>query len=254
MMDELSVVIITHNEEKNIARCLDSIRALAGEIIVVDSHSNDATADLCRESGAKVITHDFQGYGKQKQFANSLATRPWILSLDADETLTLELHDSIKNAIAHPVADAYSMNRLTRFCNQWIHHGGWYPDKKIRLFKKEAANWNDFPVHEELIVKKGRLTEHLKGDLLHYSIPSIDQHMERINRYSTIAAEKIAASGKKITLYHLLIKPLARFIKIYVLKAGFLDGFFGYIIARNSAFAIYLRYSKAKAITKTTIR
>lgn len=249
-MAELSVVIITHNEERNIGRCLESVSDLATEIVIIDSHSNDKTVEICNTYNARVITHDFEGFGKQKQFATENATCEWVLSLDADEQLSNELQTSIKETLISPAAEVYSFNRLTNFCGQWIRHCGWYPDKKIRLYKKGFAQWNDFPVHELLEVNDRATKGHLAGDLLHYSIESMDYHISQINRYSSIAAKNIIDKNRRVTLFHIWLKPLARFIKIYFIKAGILDGYFGYVIARNSGFAVYLRFAKAKALKR----
>jgi glycosyltransferase involved in cell wall biosynthesis len=249
-MAELSVVIITRDEEKNIARCIKSVASLASEVVVVDSHSRDKTQQICISLGAKVIAHDFEGFGKQKQFADNQAKHEWILSLDADEELSPELRGSIEKVISNPAADAYSMNRLTNFCGKWIKHGGWYPDRKVRLYKKSIAKWNNYPVHELLNVNKNAAIKHLNGDLLHYSITTIEHHINQINRYSEIAAGNLLEKGRKTTCIHLILKPIVRFLKIYFLKAGFLDGYFGFVIARNSAFSVYLRYAKAKAMKK----
>ncbi|PIE88359.1 MAG: hypothetical protein CSA04_02290, partial [Bacteroidetes bacterium] len=206
-MAKLSVVIITYNEEHNIERCLESVKEIASEIVVVDSHSQDRTVALCRQQGARVILHPFENFGKQKQFAQSQATHEWILSLDADEQLSPALQKSIKEALEEPRAEAFSMNRLTNFCGQWIRHGGWYPDRKVRLYRKECARWSNHPVHEQLEVQEGAMTAHLKGDLLHYSIYDLDHHIRQINRYSTIAAEEMVGQRRSIngvmTIIHL---------------------------------------------------
>lgn len=249
-MAELSVVIITHNEERNIGRCLESVSGLASEIVVIDSHSDDKTVAICNKYGARVIPHDFDGFGKQKQFANNQATHEWILSLDADEQLSSELYVSIQKTLESPDADVYSMNRLTNYSGQWIKHCGWYPDKKIRLYKKDKAQWNDYPVHELLKTTEDAVKGHLSGDLLHYSIETMEHHISQINRYSSIAAKNIVDKNRRVNLFHLWVKPIARFIKIYFIKAGILDGYFGYVIARNSGFAIYLRFAKAKALKR----
>ncbi len=249
-MLDLSVVIITRNEEKNIGRCLKSVSGMASEIIVVDSHSTDKTTEICKQYDATVMVRDFKGFGDQKQYATEQASHEWVLSLDADEQLSEELKRAIEKELQNPQSDVYSFNRLTNYCGQWIRHGGWYPDKKIRLYKKASAQWNEFPVHELLVVKKGAKRGHLNGDLLHYSIESMEYHINQINKYSTIAAQNIIDKNRRINAFHLCIKPIARFIKIYFLKAGLLDGYYGFVIARNSAFAVYLRFAKAKAIKR----
>lgn len=249
-MCALSVVIITYNEEKNIQRCLESVKDIADEIIIVDSYSDDKTVAICEQYNAQITMHAFNGFGKQKQFANSLATHDMILSMDADEALSEELREAVQNILQSGESDVYTMNRLTNFCGKWIHHGGWYPDTKIRLFKKNKADWNDLPVHEILEISKDARVTHLKGDLLHYSIESMSYHVAQINTYSSIAAAHLVSKHKVISLLHILFKPLVRFIKIYIIKLGFLDGFYGFVIARNSAFALFLRYAKAKEIKK----
>ena len=253
-MCALSVVIITHNEEKNIQRCLESVKDIADEIIIVDSYSDDKTIEICKQYNAQITMHAFNGFGKQKQFANSLATHDFILSIDADEALSEELKKSIRSALQSKKSDIYTMNRITNFCGKWIHHGGWYPDTKIRLFKKNKADWNDLPVHEILEVTKKASITHLKGDLLHYSIESMSYHVAQINTYSSIAAAHLVSKHKRKSLLHILLKPMARFIKIYFIKLGFLDGFYGFVIARNSAFALFLRYAKAREIKKKKIQ
>lgn len=249
-MAELSVVVITRNEAQNIGRCLDSVRDVASEIVVVDSFSDDDTIKICQQYGARIIQHEFEGFGKQKQFANSKAAYDWILSLDADEALSDDLCESVRIAMKNPAADYYSMNRLTNFCGKWIKHSGWYPDIKIRLFHRSVANWNNFPVHEVMVVNKNATGAHLKGDLLHYSINSLDHHLEQINNYSSIAANRLVDENKSTSFFLLIFKPVIRFWKSYLIKGGFLDGYFGFVIARNSAFSVYLRYAKARALKK----
>lgn len=238
----LSIVIITYNEELNIRRCLESVTDLADEIVVVDSGSLDGTVEICRSMGAKVITQPFLGYIEQKNFATAQATHDWVLSLDADEALTPELLASIRKTMENPTADGYTMNRLTNYCGKWVRHGGWYPDVKLRLYNRQKGEWTGINPHDRYRLKLGSRMEHLNGDLLHYSFNTMTDHLRQMDRFSTIGALAMFNLGKRSSLAKLLYKPTARFIKIYLLKAGFLDGITGFTIAINSAHAVYLKY------------
>lgn len=241
-MAQLSAVIITYNEELNIRRCLESLAGLADEILVVDSGSLDGTVEICKSMGAVVIYQPFLGYIEQKNFATSKATYDWVLSLDADEALTPELKSAIQSIMAHPDADGYTMNRLTNYCGEWVHHGGWYPDTKLRLYNRQKGEWTGINPHDRYRLKLGSTMKHLQGDLLHYSFNTMTDHLRQMDRFSTIGALAMFNLGKRSSLAKLLYKPTARFIKIYLLKAGFLDGLTGFTIAINSAHAVYLKY------------
>lgn len=244
-MTKFSVTIITLNEEKNIARCLDSVKNVADEIVVVDSFSADNTEAICREYGAKFIKQKFLGYIEQKKFAVSQASNIYVLSLDADEALSPELEKSILNLKQQGnLADAYTMNRLNRFCDRWIKHGAWYPDKKIRLFKKNAGKWGGENPHDKIEMNPGSKIKHLDGDLLHYTYQSIEEFVLQGNKFSTIAANEKFKQNKKAGFLNLLINPFWVFIVNYIIKAGFLDGYYGFIIARLSAYHTFLKYAK----------
>lgn len=244
-MVQISLVIIAYNEEKNLPACLDAARQVADEIIVVDSGSSDHTPEICRDYGVNYLLHPWEGYSGSKNFGNSLAKFPWILSLDADEVLSTELINQILQVKIQPSADAYSLNRLTNYCGKWIRHGGWYPDVKIRLWRKDIASWQG-EVHEELVFKDKVKLSHLQGDLLHYSIPTPEVHRQQILKYSSIWAKSAYQTGKKASIVNLLVKPLFRFLSTYFFKLGFLDGSEGFTIARMSAWSVYLRYSKLR--------
>lgn len=244
-MAQISVVIIAHNEEKNLPPCLEAARRVADEIIVVDSGSEDRTPEICLDFGVNYQIHPWEGYSGSKNFGTSLARYSWILSLDADEVLSEELIQQILKVKVQPSADAYSMNRLTNYCGKWIRHSGWYPDTKIRLWKKEMASWKG-DVHEELVFNGNPSVILLHGDLLHYSIPSRDVHRNQIEKYSGIWAESAYNSGKKAGYMSRIFKPAFRFISTYFFKLGFLDGRAGFAIASGSARSIYLRYSKLR--------
>ncbi len=250
-MAGLSVVIITFNEEKNIARCLDSVKDIADEIIVVDSSSTDTTVATARLFNAKVIDHPFIGYGEQKNFATAQASHDWILSLDADEELTPTLRQSIQQALRTPQHDVYQMPRLTNYCGQWIKHCGWYPDKQTRLYNRTKGKWQEQKVHEywkanDENTKKGLL----KGDLLHYSFASISEHVKKTEKYSELAAQAAVEKGKTASLLKIIVSPKWHFFSEYILKLGFLDGYYGLVICRMSEFAAFIKYSKIRQYSK----
>lgn len=247
-MAKLSVVIITLNEEKNIARCLRSVEGLTDDIVVIDSGSTDLTLNICQTFGVKFHTSEWLGYAETKNYGNSLAIYPLILSLDADEALSEELRHSIIEVLKNQKAPAYSMNRLTNYCGHWVKHCGWYPDKKIRLFNKDAAYWSGSLVHEAIKFINGHNVIHLKGDILHYSYYTIADHVAQANKYTDLTAKKAFEEKKRVTIFHVLISPVVKFLRDYFLKAGFLDGYYGFVICRISAFATFLKYSKLRKL------
>ncbi len=244
-MEELSVVIISFNEEKQIGRCLDSVRDIAGEIIVVDSFSTDRTREICLQHGVRFYEHTFEGYSEQKNFANSLARFDYILSLDADEALDAGLVQSIQNAAQAFDCDAYFMNRMVNYCGSWIRHGSWYPDRKVRLFRKQKARWEGL-IHESLILAEGSKTGTLQGDILHYSYDSIESHIAQFDKFTTLSAREMFLEGKKAGILKLYFSPLSSFIKGFFFRLGFLDGHYGVLICFVNAFATYLKYAKLR--------
>lgn len=250
-MAPLSVVIITLNEERNIGRCLDSLSGIADEIVVVDSLSTDQTRRICERHGVRFIEQPFLGYIEQKNFALEAATHPHVLSLDADEALGPELAASIlaQKKQGFP-ADGYTMNRLSWFCDRWIRHGTWYPDRKLRLIRKTDARWGGTNPHDKLILREGLSAQHLEGDLLHYTYYSLDEFILQGNKFSSIAAQALHAQGRKAGWWQLLWNPFMAFLKSYFFKAGFLDGFSGYVIARQSANQTFLKYAKLRQLQR----
>jgi (heptosyl)LPS beta-1,4-glucosyltransferase len=243
----ISAVIITHNEERNIARCLNSLKGLADEIIVVDSFSSDQTKEICRSFSVNFISHEWEGYSGSKNFGNNQARYSWILSLDADEAISPELSNSLLEQKSKGFNAAYKFNRLTNYCGHWVRYGGWYPDKKIRLFHKDQASWKGNFVHEELVVNEGIPVEELKGDILHYSYYTIEEHLERSEKYARLGAEKIA-SKKTTSFLKPYLSAATRFIQMYLLKAGFLDGYYGWKIATITSREVFLKYNGARKI------
>jgi len=244
-MIALSVVIITYNEEKNIERCMDSVKTIADEIVVLDSFSTDRTAAIVRESGGHLHQQVFAGYGAQKNAGMSLAAHPYILFLDADEFLSEQLCASIlqekEKGFTH---DGYSMNRLNNYCGQWIRHGSWYPDKKTRIVHREKGCWSLDIVHETLEPSPGADIAHLKGDLLHHTYSNFDEHIEKNNRYSRMSAQLLYEKGKRTQGFKIVFNPFWAFFTSYFLRAGFLDGFYGFVIAINIAHLTFLKYIK----------
>ncbi len=250
-MIKLSAVIITYNEEKNIKRCIDSLIPVADEIVIVDSFSEDRTKEICDNYDVKFITHPFEGHIEQKNWAVKQATFDYVLSIDADEALSERLKKSVLEVKENWNADGYFFNRLNNFCGKWIRHSGWYPDRKIRLFIKDKGVWGGVNPHDKFVMNDKAKTLFLKGDLLHYSYYSINEHVEQINKFSSIKARELYKKGKKFTLLRLIFSPLIKFIKGYFIYFGFLDGFFGFVISINSAHSNFLKYVKLREFRKS---
>ena len=247
---QLSAVIITFNEEKNIGRCLESVKDVVDEMVVVDSYSNDRTREICEKYGAVVIQHTFHGHIEQKNWAIDQASYPYILSLDADECLSEALRESIAAAKKDWSYDGYYFNRLTNYCGKWIRHTSWYPSPKLRLWDSRKGSWGGINPHDMFTLERGATKKHLKGDLLHYSYYTLTEHIDQINAFSSIAAKSYFQQGRRSSLPGILVRPLARFLKDYVLKLGILDGYYGLQISVNSAHAIFLKYVKLRMLQK----
>ena len=247
---KVSAVIITFNEERNINRCLKSIGNIADEIIVVDSFSTDLTRSICEVYNVRFVEHAFGGHIEQKNHAISLASNDWVLSLDADEALTEELKQSIQLANFESY-DGFQLKRLTNFCGQWVRHTGWYPDKKIRLWNKSKGSWGGQNPHDRVEMDGGLRIGQLEGDLLHYSFYTLFEHVAQIQKFSSLAAEAAYKNGKRSSLVkNILIGPFYTFVKKYILQAGFLDGYFGFVISINTAYSKFLKYVKLREIQK----
>lgn len=247
---KISAVIITYNEEKNIERCLRSVEGIADEIVVVDSFSDDGTRALCSQFGAIFITHKFEGYGDQKKWAVLQARHDYILSLDADEALSEKLRNSISSVKNNWDSDGYTFNRLTNYIGKWIRHCGWYPDCKLRLFDRKKGDWTGYNLHEKVMMVPGAKIAHLKGDLLHYSYYSIQQHVAQINRFTDFSSLEAFEKGQRATLPEAIVKSCWKFVRDYIFKLGFLDGYYGYVICRLSAIATFVKYIKIKHLEK----
>ncbi|WP_419204231.1 glycosyltransferase family 2 protein [Bordetella trematum] len=238
----LSVIIITKNESANILGCLESV-AFADEFIVVDSGSTDDTVELARSFGAKVqVTPDWPGFGPQKNRALDLATGDWVLSIDADERVTPELADAIRQAMAHGQAQAYEMPRLSWFCGRFIRHSGWWPDYVLRLWKRGTARLTDAVVHEK-VVADGKV-ERLEPHLVHYPYPDFESLINKVNRYSSDGAAMMHAKGRRANVLTALGHSFWTFVRIYLLRRGFLDGRHGLVLAVTAASGSFYRYAK----------
>ncbi|MCJ7679820.1 MAG: glycosyltransferase family 2 protein [Candidatus Aminicenantes bacterium] len=243
------MVIITFNEEKRLEPALKSVQSIAEEIIVVDSFSTDETIRIAQKYSDRIYQRKWTNYAEQKNFANKKARHPWILSLDADERLSPQLLLEIKTLLPEePDCAAFSMPRMVYYFGRWIRHSAWYPDRKVRLFRKDSARWEGEFVHESLVVD-GEIRR-LKGDLHHFTYKNIREHIARINNYSDLGAQKLYAANKKARISYLVFLPIFRFVKSYFLKAGFRDGFAGFVIAVLYGYAIFARYAKLREIWK----
>lgn len=245
----LAVVVITLNEERNIGRCLSSVKELADEIIVLDAFSTDKTREICEAHGARFIQRQWEGYSASKNYLNSLVESEYILSLDADEALSRELFEELKAEKAKGFSGTYSVNRMTNYLGKWIRHSGWFPDIKPRLFPKEGSYWSGEYVHEELIHPESP-QQLFKGVLEHYSYYSYEDHRARADKYSYLTAQKFNAAGKTAGILKPYLSAIARFISMYFLKLGFLDGWAGFKIAQISAQSNVVKYKELRRLNR----
>jgi glycosyltransferase involved in cell wall biosynthesis len=249
-MPQVSVVIITFNEERNIGRCIDSVKDIADDIVVVDSFSTDGTKEIVLSKGARFIEHAFEGHIQQKNWAITQAQFPHILSLDADELPDEKLKSEILKIKNNWLYDGYSFNRLNNYCGKWIWHCGWYPDKKLRLWDSRKGAWGGVNPHDTFIMKHGSSVSHLKGNLLHYTFYTIAQHIAQVNKFSDISAKAAFNKGKRAGVIKILFNPCWKFIRDFIFKLGFLDGYYGYLVCKISAHAKFLKYVKLRELQK----
>ncbi len=243
----LSAVIISLNAASQIGGCLDSV-AFCDEILVVDSGSTDETVALATSRGARVVTQDWLGYGRQKQYAVATAMNDWVICLDADERVSEQLRQSIEHEMSAPRAQAFAMPRCNRFLGRWLRHGEGYPDWSLRLFHRNSAKWSDDAIHEKVLAECPVLR--LRGDLLHDSAETLDRYLAKQNLYTTLQAEQLHAQGRSAGVMTLLVSPLARFSKFYFLRLGFLDGLPGLIHICIGSMNSFNKYAKLVALGK----
>ena len=244
---QLSTVIITHNAAAQLGDCLASV-AFCDEVLIIDSGSTDDTVALARSSGARVIEQAWLGYGPQKHFGVQQAAHDWVLCVDADERVSEPLRLSIMAALHTPATRVYTMARCNRFLGRWLQHGEGYPDWSVRLFHRGAARWSDDPVHEKVLTSES--VTRLSGDLLHDSAESLDHYLDKQNRYTSLQAKQMLASGRVATPLHLIVAPVARFVKFYLLRLGCLDGLPGLIHICIGCMNSFNKYAKLLALQK----
>jgi glycosyltransferase involved in cell wall biosynthesis len=245
---KLSATIVALNEERNIVRAVESLHS-ADEVVVVDSGSTDRTREVACSLGARVVEEPWRGYAGQKNFAAQCAENDWILSIDADESLSEVLEAEILELKREgPQFDAYDMPRLAQYCGRWILHSGWYPDRKLRLYHRERASWTGEFVHESVRVSGS--IGHLEGKLLHFTCNSVDDHLRTLNRYTTLAARELDARRAPVPLWKMALDPAWTFFRTYIVQQGFRDGPEGFTIARMAALYTFLKYSKARELRR----
>jgi glycosyltransferase involved in cell wall biosynthesis len=243
----LSLVIITKNAATQLEPCLDSA-SFADEMLVVDSKSNDGTAEVAAQHGARVVQQEWLGFGRQKQYAVEAAHHDWVLCLDADERVSERLRASILAVLAAPATQAYAMPRCNRFMGRWLRHGEGYPDWSLRLFDRRHARWSDDPVHEKVLTRAP--VAQLEGDLLHDSAETLAGYLDKQNRYTSMQAEALFEAGNRAGVAQLLLSPLLRFIKFYFLRLGFLDGIAGLVHITIGCCNSFNKYAKLMALRR----
>jgi len=243
----LSVTIITLNEERRIEKCIKSV-SFADEIIVVDSGSQDRTVEIAEQAGASVIHQEWLGYGRQKQFAVEQATNEWVLCLDADEWLSLELSQSIQDVLKQPQYSAYQFPRRNRFMGRWLRYGEGYPDWSLRLFDRNHAHWSEDEVHEK-VVPDGE-TGTISGDLMHESEETLKQYLAKQDSYTTLQARRLRGEGKESSIIKMVLSPIVRFIKFYLIRRGFLDGAPGLVHILIGCHNSSMKYAKLIGMKK----
>jgi glycosyltransferase involved in cell wall biosynthesis len=244
-MKKLSTVIITFNEEKNIERCLKSAAPVSDEIVVVDSSSSDRTVDIARKCGGRVIQHAFEGHVQQKNFALAQASNDWVLALDADECVSPELAEGIMRfKMSDEAVDACYVSRRTFYLTDWFTRGGWYPDRKIRLFSKKQARWEGRNPHDYVQPAPTARVGFIHGDLLHYTYADLTQHVERIQSFSGIAAAEKQGRHVCGVRFRVFVNPIFKFVKTYFYQKAFLEGTRGFVFSVMASFSVFLKYAK----------
>lgn len=237
----VSCTIICYNEEASIRAALESVK-WCDEIVVVDSFSDDGTVAICREYTARIFQRPWPGFVEQKAFALEQARYPWVLNLDADERVSPELRDEILEVLKAPRADGYYIPRLVYYLGRWWWRGGWYPDYRLRLFRRERVVWGGIDPHEKVILD-GR-SARLRGPLLHYTYQDIGDHLATINGFTGVAARELLMRGRTTSVGDLLLRPFWRFVRFYVLRRGFTEGLAGLFVAESAAFYVFAKYAK----------
>jgi glycosyltransferase involved in cell wall biosynthesis len=241
-MSKLSVVIIALNEEENIGRCIDSVRGVADEVVVVDSFSTDKTAAIANEKGARVIQHKFEGHIQQKNFAKEQAAYDWVLSLDADESLSPELQSAISKLQKKFTVDGYIIPRLNFYCGRAIKTCGWYPDAKLRLWNRTKGRWTGINPHDKFELAEGARVEYLQGDILHNTYPTRESFLAQREKFATISAQHLKKENQLYLLTKLIFSPPVKFIRTYLFESGFTEGYTGLFICYQLSREVFLKY------------
>ena len=251
-MPEISAVIITFNEEKNIERCLKSLERVADEIVVVDSFSTDNTREICGRFNVKFVQNSFGGYIEQKNFALTQAKFPVVLSLDADEALSPNLEESVLKVKGDWKYDGYYFNRLNNYYGKWIRYTSRYPDRKLRLWDKTKGSWGGLNPHDKVIMDKGSRTSFLRGDIEHFAYSTISGHVAQVNRFTDIAALAHYNNGVSAGYLKIIGHPLWKFFREYIVRGGILDGYHGLVISAIVSFETFLKYVKLQKLHRTS--
>jgi len=239
----ISACVIACNEESVLTRCLDSIGWVDELVIVVDAKSHDRTEEIARARANRVEVRPYEGDIEQKRYCTELARHDWVLIVDPDEVVTGQLASELQRVVAGDTScDGYEINRLTRHLGRWIRHGDFYPDWKLRLFRRSVARWVGTNPHGRVEVRGS--TQRLRGEIEHYSYVDLEDHVDRIQSFSTMAARGMWTAGRRARWTELVLRPPARFLRAYALKAGFRDGMAGFIIAAATSFYVFLKYAK----------
>ena len=248
-MPGLTVTIITLNEAANIRAAIESV-AWADEIVVIDSHSHDETAAIARRFTDHVITREWPGYVAQKNYAASLASNDWILSVDADERVTVELAREIKALMAgEPSSAGYRVPRASHYLGRWIRSTDWYPDYQLRLYDRRRADWQGQYVHESVQVANGGVSD-LRADLLHYPYRDVSHHLSTIDRYTTMAARQMHEAGRRTSAWQLALHPPAAFLRNYLLRGGIRDGAAGFVVSMLNTYYVFLKFVKLRELQR----
>ncbi|UAB82595.1 glycosyltransferase family 2 protein [Marixanthomonas sp. SCSIO 43207] len=245
-----SATIITLNEERNIARCIESLLPVADDIVVLDSFSTDKTEEICKQYPVRFLQQKFEGHIQQKNAAIDAAKYEKVISLDADEALNKELQAAILRLKNNWVKDGYYVKRFNNYCGQWIYHSDWYPDRKLRVFDRNKARWGGINPHDTIQMQPNSKTGKLNGSILHWVHKTYAEHSLKVHKFSSISAKEYYKLGRKSGLFDILVKPSWTFFKAYFLRLGFLDGFNGLIICTFSAYTTFLKYLKLKQLIK----
>lgn len=243
----ISAVIITRNEESRLAACLASV-SFADEIVVVDSGSSDRTLEIALQYGARIFRQEWLGFGRQKQYAVTCASHDWVLCLDADERVSDALRASIESAMENPAYGAYRFARCNRFMGRWLKRGEGYPDWSLRLFHRAHSRWSEDDIHEKVLADTSVGT--LRGDLMHESEESLAAYLDKQNRYTTLQAQTLQREGRRAGIGQLLVSPLLRFVKFYLVRRGFLDGVPGLVHIAIGCFNSFAKYAKLMELNK----